>query len=76
MSCCLLLPSELLNHGCLQDPKTYMKIKFVPFDLDKGELASKLHGVLSEYFDPDTVEWLQEEMKENRDKAMVGQSMW
>lgn len=55
----------------LVDPKTYMKIKFVPFDLDKGELASKLHGVLSEYFDPDTVEWLQEEMKENRDKAMV-----
>lgn len=53
-----------------QDPKTYKKIRFLPFDLHSSN--SKLRAEMGHHFDPVTQEWLEREMSENRDKAKVG----
>ncbi|GLC70756.1 hypothetical protein PLESTF_001030000 [Pleodorina starrii] len=55
------------------DPKTYKKIRFLPFDAGKGDVLSKskLKGEMDLHFDPLTTAWLIREMNENRDKAKV-----
>ncbi|KAG2501691.1 hypothetical protein HYH03_000193 [Edaphochlamys debaryana] len=49
------------------DPKTYQKIRFLPYDALKPN--SHLKGEMDLHFDSVTTEWLLREMAENRDKA-------
>ncbi|KAG1671148.1 hypothetical protein FOA52_005402 [Chlamydomonas sp. UWO 241] len=51
------------------DPKTYKKIRFVPFDPKAKD--SKLVSFLASRFDPPVAEWLIREATENRDTAKV-----
>ncbi|KAG2435701.1 hypothetical protein HXX76_006900 [Chlamydomonas incerta] len=63
------------------DPKTYKKIRFLPFDYKGGAAAgasgagggkaSLLKAEMEQHFDPVTTAWLLREMAENRDKAKV-----
>ncbi|GAX74409.1 hypothetical protein CEUSTIGMA_g1857.t1 [Chlamydomonas eustigma] len=51
------------------DPKTYKKIKFIPYDVVSPQ--SKLKAELERWFDAETVAWLLADMAENRDKAKI-----
>ncbi|KAG2451320.1 hypothetical protein HYH02_003925 [Chlamydomonas schloesseri] len=54
------------------DPKTYKKIRFLPFDFKAGASGgSLLKAEMEQHFDPVTTAWLLREMAENRDKAKV-----
>lgn len=54
------------------DPKTYKKIRFLPFDFKAGGgKGSLLKAEMEQHFDPVTTAWLLREMAENRDKAKV-----
>ncbi|EFJ46012.1 hypothetical protein VOLCADRAFT_93811 [Volvox carteri f. nagariensis] len=53
------------------DPKTYKKIRFLPFDAARNDVLSKsrLKAEMDLHFDPVTTAWFLREMNENRDKA-------
>ncbi|KXZ55527.1 hypothetical protein GPECTOR_2g1076 [Gonium pectorale] len=53
------------------DPKTYKKIRFLPFDASRSDKLAKssLKAEMDLHFDPVTTAWLIREMNENRDKA-------
>lgn len=54
------------------DPKTFKKIRFLPFDADsKHGSKSVLKGELEQHFAPKTVDWFIREMTENRVKAIA-----
>jgi len=55
------------------DVNTRKKIHFRNYDYKphKGKKEGKLKPLLEEYFDQDMVDWLLEEMRENRDKERV-----
>lgn len=52
------------------DPKTYTKIRFLPFDLKQGPKSS-LRQSLESFCTPDMAHWIMEEMVENRDSKKL-----
>ncbi|GFR48901.1 hypothetical protein Agub_g10849 [Astrephomene gubernaculifera] len=60
------------------DPKTYKKIRFLPFDAGKPEKLAKssLKAEMDMHFDTVTTTWLLREMAENRDKAKVARKVY
>jgi len=58
----------------LVDPKTYAKIRFVPYDVKSKQ--SELVQSLKANFDDTTAAWLLREVTENRDKAKIKQKRY
>ncbi|GIL52537.1 hypothetical protein Vafri_8378 [Volvox africanus] len=60
------------------DPKTYKKIRFLPFDAGKTDVPSKsrLKAELDLHFDPVTTAWLLREMNENREKTKAAKKVY
>lgn len=54
------------------DPKTFKKIRFLPFDADEKHLPkSQLKAELDQHFESDTVSWILREMTDNRSKSIA-----
>jgi len=61
------------------DPKTYKKIRFLPYDVKadaKQPGSSKLIAEMHKEFDEETRKWMLREMAENRDKAKAASKVY